>query len=109
MEREMINETIEQKTYRLLKGIYGAQPSFKSIKGTNDFKLRCAMIEMAIAEEREANKIAYQALKEMFDNGEEFDGEDGWMVGVDANLWSAAEEAFDCLKSRGAPKDEVSE
>lgn len=58
----MKTETIEEKTYRLLKWIYGAQPSFKSIKGTNDFKLRCAMIEMAIAEEREANALIVESL-----------------------------------------------
>lgn len=51
----MNNETIEEKTYRLMAWVYGAQPPFKTIKQTNDFKLRCQMLELAIAEEREAS------------------------------------------------------
>ena len=105
-------ETIDEKVCRYARAVIpledGQVPaSFDEIKVKPEYSYLREMIAMAIAEEREANKIAYQALKEMFDNGEEFDGEDGWMVGVDANLWSAAEEAFDCLKSRGAPKDEA--
>lgn len=65
----MGKETIEQKTYRLLTWVYGAQPSFKSVRITNDFKLRCVMVEMALAEEREAcaktceNIDAYEAYE----------------------------------------------
>ena len=67
----MSNETIEQKTYRLLSWFCGAQPPFKTIKQTNDFKLRCKMLELAIAEEREAcvQKAALWALtKDMSSN-----------------------------------------
>ena len=64
-------ETIEEKTYRLMGWVYGTQPPFKTIKQTNDFKLRCQMLELAIAEEREAcvQKSALWALtKDMSSN-----------------------------------------
>jgi nicotinic acid mononucleotide adenylyltransferase len=62
----MINETIEENTYRLMALVYGAQPPFKTIKQTNDFKLRCQMLELAIAEEREACiKVAEEWFEEI--------------------------------------------
>ncbi len=101
-------ETIEEKTYRLMGLVYGTQPPFKTIKQTNYFKLCCQMLELAIAEEREANKSAYQALREMFNDGEELECDDGWRVGVDIDLWSLGIEAFDGLEAP-ATKDEVNQ
>ncbi len=111
-------ETINEKVCRYARTVIplddGQTPSsFDEIKDKPEYSYLREMIELAItediAEEREANKVAYQALKEMFDDGEEFDGEDGWMTGVDVSLWSAGQEAFEWLESRAAPKAEVSQ
>ena len=106
----MNNETIKDQVRRLIAGIapcYGKSPDL--IKDDDYcFGFMVQVVELAIAEEREAYKSAYQALREMFNDGEELECDDGWRVGVDIDLWSLGVEAFDGLEAP-APKDEVNQ
>jgi len=107
-------ESIEQKTYRFMKIISGGSPGgampqdhlLETKQSSVMFQKNCKLVELALAEEREANKSAYQALREMFNDGEELECDDGWRVGVDIDLWSLGIEAFDGLEAP-TPKAEV--
>lgn len=93
----MINETIEEKTYRLMGWVYGTQPPFKTIKQTNYFKLCCQMLELAIAEEREANAVECDNLHH------------AWRWDNEADSESGPIQCAKAIRQRSAPKDEVSE
>ena len=79
---------------------------------------------MTIAEEREAVAPYLNSMVELLSEAEEFEGEDGLMMGADINLWSEADKALDELIDKqdaegnhwkplqlrhSAPKAEVSE
>jgi hypothetical protein len=105
----MSNETIEQKAIKLIsKYSPWLKENLLIEEHLYEFDDVAGLIELAIAEEREANKSAYQALREMFNDGEELECDDGWRVGVDIDLWSLGIEALDGLEAP-APKAEVSE
>lgn len=106
----MKNETIEQKTYRLLqianKNDVGVAidsdfvgKMFKGLLDNSIFKLHCKMIELAIAEEREANaKICDEKHWD-------------WSFGSpeEESSTSGPKECAAAIRQRAAPKDEVSE
>lgn len=90
----MKTETIEQKTYRLMMHVYGESllSEERAVKSKN-FRYFCQLVELAIAEEREANvKICERIYNK-------------------ANT-PLSKDALICamtIRERSAPKDEVSE
>lgn len=118
-------ETIEEKTYRLVNEAHGN--TFTSLTAALDnvaFAYTCKAIELAIAEEREVVAPYLNFMVELLSEAEEFEGEDGLMMGADINLWNEADKALDDLIDKqdaegnhwkplhlrhSAPKDEVSQ
>ena len=122
----MNNETIKDQVRRLIAGIapcYGKSPDL--IKDDDYcFGFMVQVVELAIAEEREAVAPYLNSMAELLSEAEEFEGEDGLMMGADINLWSEADKALDELIDKqdaevnhwkplqlrhSAPKDEVNQ
>ena len=96
----MINETIEEKTYRLmLAAALVTDPgiSFEEAIEHEEFKLNCRLVELAIAEEREANAVECDNLHQ------------AWRWDNEADSESGPRQCAKAIRQRSAPKAEVNQ
>ena len=122
----MSNETIKDQVRRLISGIAPCYEKNPDLIKDDDycFGFMVQVVELAIAEEREAVAPYLNSMAELLSEAEEFEGEDGLMMGADINLWSEADKALDELIDKqdaevnhwkplqlrhSAPKDEVNQ